>query len=590
MFHGLLLVLVPFLLVFSKKDFDRSFPALLTYWILIHLGVNFALQISGQFNYAGIITFHTIIALIIIFKFSLGLKSPFALETDQIKEGIAVSVVMLAAFICLLQVHYFYSGVYTSVQYHLIVPKVPMQYAYPYFADEWNAVAMIRRLFETEGLPVVNPYFSYPVNFINFELFFHSFIAGFFLLLNLDPVTGYAKLAIGFGIIIIMLCYLILRKSKVSRLSAMVGSLSVLFITNGANLPGLWNLMPVTLGVIGLLLSIYFFVCQKIKQVGVCLFLMLLFYPPLFAVCFFPLSCAFLFKLKEGKRLVLYFGLIALSVALVLSVIVCASASLGSDLFGHVWSNILFLTGTKGSNPYFNPLWIIPIPVMILATFGIKEGFRRAVAIPFLLYVLIFFWLVYSQTLYRFMIEYARVVYVAAVMMCLLAGFGYDWILQKVEGQGFGKKTLKGCLALITFVIFLYGALHYTSGQNWKKLILKKVNSSEYFLPAPVANRYLHEDDLRIFSVLTKKRFLSLPWKGTVIGSATDNSPATTKEGTISVNSRILNEFIKGDCDQRWRMAYDLNLDYVYLPEFQCPDFKAIEQSREGLILYRFER
>ena len=101
----------------------------------------------------------------------------------------------------------------------------------------------------------------------------------------------------------------------------------------------------------------------------------------------------------------------------------------------------------------------------------------------------------------------------------------------------------------------------------------------------------LTKDDLRIFENIKNAKFLSIPWKSTVIGTATNNYPIVTKEGTISMsNENLVNVFFNEDCIGKNNIAESLKIDYVYLPEFYCPGFEKIDKSEEGLILYKYKK
>lgn len=50
----------------------------------------------------------------------------------------------------------------------------------------------------------------------------------------------------------------------------------------------------------------------------------------------------------------------------------------------------------------------------------------------------------------------------------------------------------------------------------------------------------------------------------------------------------IINDFVNADCIGKINIAENLKIDYVYLYDFNCPEFKEVDKSKEGFYLYKF--
>ena len=82
---------------------------------------------------------------------------------------------------------------------------------------------------------------------------------------------------------------------------------------------------------------------------------------------------------------------------------------------------------------------------------------------------------------------------------------------------------------------------------------------------------------------------MSIPWKGLVIGVATENYPLETKESTITNQFVRHSEFVKAECDEKLKIAKEQGIDYVYSWGFNCTGFKEVGKSEENLVLYGVE-
>ena len=124
---------------------------------------------------------------------------------------------------------------------------------------------------------------------------------------------------------------------------------------------------------------------------------------------------------------------------------------------------------------------------------------------------------------------------------------------------------------------------------KWQELILYDKDTETIFWPSAPANQYLQKEDLEVFKNITGKRFLSHYWKGTVLGIATDNYPACTKAGTITINKDLFRSFISSNCYEKTQIALTNDLDYVYSASMKCPDFNLVSKGAENFYLYKFD-
>ena len=594
---GLILLLIPFLLVIKFKSKKIGFFYILSFLIAFHLVLAVLAQVFHVFSYNVVIGVNLFIAFVVLAKTNF--KELFE-NIKKIKIDLVLIFVIVVLFIQLFFVHYNYTGkVTTMIEPYGEVENI--KYNYPYFSDEWSAVSLIKYSISTGNLPLVNPLW-YNTPFPNFELPFHSFASEIILLLDLNPLTQYSLLHIFSGILICVLVYFILRFNKVRKLPAAIASLCVLYIINGANLPGLWTFIPLIMGIISMLLSFLFMSLNKRGMILVTTFLALIFYPPLFVFCslslIFYLIFADISKKEKIKFIEIYFLIIVL-VGLFISFFIYFFSNFTefssytklkifyNDFFK---GKIFYETFTQNAIPDFSIWKVIPIPVLFLSIFGIFKFFKKKLWLISPIFIGLVYWFFYSRVLFRFIIEYERVVLVTSILIVLLSGFGLNYLIGYLRKFELIRryKILQISMILILF-LFLISSFSYTKRDNWQELKLYPIESDRFFNPASPANNYLHEDDLRLFSGIKGKRFLSVPWKGTVVGVSTDNYPLETKPATITNAIFGYRDFMNADCETKVKIIQDYQIDYIYSLEFNCEGFELKGVSEEGFSLYKFK-
>lgn len=539
-----------------------------------------------------------------------GFTPKYMVNFDLKRLDLAVFAVIIISVLSLYQVHFNYTGKFSMAndrlfEYH---QAKNMTYIYPYFSDEWYAVALSKN-------PLKNPFNGQ--FFTNPELASHSFLAAITAVFGLNLLASYTALSIIFNTLLIVLAYFFMRRCNLPKIISAISALSILYITSASNLPGIWNLIPVTFGIIFSLAGFCFMpdvsqnmparfvlptrlfarsarsgsphpnpAARKHILLGPILagILVFLFYPPL--IVFYGLGILVYFLDKQRLKInlikILKYFIIFLSIFAVLAIVLMLSPA--AKPIRYVFSNLFYDSFTGDFVPYFNPVYIIPLWAIIFAFLGLKTAFKQKKWLVSQIVLGVIFWLIYSFSTLRFIIGFERVVYFTSILVVLIAAFGMNEAIKRLPGLKYA-----GYAALILFLLFVP---FYTQSENWRKLVLRNSKIQADSIPMAPANNYLTSEDLRIFKNIKQKKFFSIPWKGTVIGIATGNYPVLTKGGTITMgaeNPIIYQQFMEADCAKKAQIAKEREVEYVYSMPFDCPKFEEIDQSTEGFVLYKLK-
>lgn len=586
---GIIVLILPFLLIDKYKEQKGGFFYVLSWVIGFQLCLSVILQALGVFryNYVIIANFFFLGALVLIRK-GENVKSAFV-RIKNVKIDWILIISLAIVLISLYQVHNHYTGTVSTLGEGYKEVSA-MSYKYPYFSDEWSAVSLIDYSLSSGKLPFVNPLIENS-KFGNFEFVFHSFLSGIFMTLGLSPLTTYWVLALLFGLMLCLGVYFLLVYNDVSKPVAGISAIAVSLITNSANLPGMWYLLPLTVGLMCLLLGFVFISLRNVKFSVFLGFLTLLFYPPLFLL-YTPAFLLFIYKSIMDKRdkvryIIYYFGSV-LAVFLALSIKLFLTSKSVSAVFSTIWSKFFYPTFTSNAIPSYAIWKVIPLIVILFSIWGIYTSFKSKKWIVVPVFIGLSFWVLYSFVLWRFLIEYQRVVFATSILLIVFAGFGLEDCIQRFKV--FDSKTVKNILFVVIFVLLIFNSFSYTQSDKWQSLTLHSLNGQGMVKPAAPANAYLTESDLDVFKGITGKRFLSPPWKGLVIGVATKNYPLETKPSTITVSKVIYSSFMESNCTKKSEIALKNKIDYIYSPSFDCSGFIWVNKSSEGFVLYKVQK
>ncbi|NCT54403.1 hypothetical protein GW758_00385 [Candidatus Falkowbacteria bacterium] len=585
---GTILLVFPFFLIFYFKNKKEGFITILVANTLLHLVISILAQFFHFFHYPIILSLVLLTNLAIAY-WAIKNKNK---ANFKIKFNIFAFLAALIILFELFSVHYFFTGEVSTIKGNKDVANV--FYPYPYSPDDWAGVAFTTYAINNNNLPTTNPLIDGPdhYNFRNIFVGFFALLAQIFLIINIQPIFGFPILAVYSGFLVCFLVYLFLKSAKVKEFPALIAALSLPWVINSSKLPGIWYLFPFIGGTIFFLAALIALNLKKNKLAIVSSLLSILLYPPLIMFIAPALLVYFLSdKNLNWKNFLKIILSTLLGIIVIAALIFLVQVDNAKDLVNLFFESLIRPNNEGGISS--REIWrVIPVILLPLAFFGLSVIKKKKLwyfATP--LAIGLVYWLVYSFSPKFLVIDYARTAVITAYLIIITAGFGIDelskQILKKYE---FSEST---SLMIKNLIIFLFAliAIFYTRYGAWKHIKLTYETAlGEVVAPfdAP-ANHYLHPDDLRIFQNIKNTRFLSQPWKGLVIGVATNNYPMHAKGATITNFYHPYYFFSDGNCDYKKSVAEDMNIKYVYLPKFNCPNFIFLDKSSEDIYLYKFQ-
>jgi len=589
---GILLVIFPFLLVFSFSDRLKGILVMSVVSIGFAICVPVLTETLHIFGYASMCILYAVFDAI-VFIFFLKRKGAISGIKIYIPFIVALAIVSYE----LVSVHYGYTGqVETSNGVSTVIDD---SYAYPQFSDEWVEAAIVSHAIETHSLPMTNP-LAHGSPMPNLLLPFDSLIAGSFVLFGLSPISDFAILAILFGLAASVSLYIAGRCWGIGRFACTLSMLAIPFLTNSANLPGVWFLVPYIAATAPFFLMLAFLGKKDYVWATAAAFLSLVIYPP-FAVfiaptlligVFFELRGQLLDKMKASLPFLWPFA-----AGLLIGAILLLIKSSPSVALSYIQNAIFHASLDPGIPSY--AIWnVIPdfvFPFIIIGFISIIK--RRAFSVAAGTIVGITYWIAYAYYSNVIIIEYPRIVMITSLILLLVASFGFDSFLLYFDRRlrlaypPRAVSLIKALAASATLVIFGIGVFWYPFNQKWQTFftLIRNEYGTILIMPSLPINRYLAPRELSVWQGIHGANFTAPPWKGLVIGAATGNYPLESKPSTITVKTMPYAEFISADCAGKDALARRYSISYAYSPPFECPGFVDIKESSEGLHLYRYD-
>lgn len=589
-FLGIFILIFPYFLLFYTKNTRVSFLYIFSIQILFHLTIALLSQYFYFFNYQ-IILLINIIATIAILLYLIFNRNK---ANFNIKINWKLAIAVLIVFFELFSVNFLYTGTINTINGHQQVKN--FSNPYPYFSDEWAGVSIINHTIQNKNLATVNPLVEAGKegrDFSNIFIAFYALLAEIILLINIPTIFAIVPISILTGILICYFVYLFLKTAKVNENVAIVSMLTVPWIVNSAKLPGIWYLFPFILGAILLLVSLVSINLKQRRLTLISSLSSLFIYPP-FIVLVFPLLFVELIlkNRKNFKKISENLFYIFISILFITVLIFILQAKQIDDLILKLTDSLIRITN-EGTIPHRYIWQVVPAATLPFAIWGIFiAGKNKYFSFFTLLLIGLTYWISYHFIYKCFIIDYARISAFTSYLIIISFGLGLNetikWIQKKYNFLN--DKIISRNITIIFFSFFIIMSLFYTRVDGWKniKYIYKKEFSVfERPIEAP-ANNYLNKTDLELFKNIQESTFISIPWKGLVIGAATKNYPVITKASTLSTFALRYETFEMSHCYDKDFYARYFDIDYAYIPKIDCPKFfQEIGRGEEGLYLYK---
>lgn len=589
-FLGTILLLSPLLLVFYFKNRTLGFLYVLTGAAIFHILLALLAQYFHFFTYPAILSINVM--------FIASAITGLIVKKKKISFNFKVNwLLIFAALIIIFElysVHYFYTGKVNTIDGN--IPGHQVFNPYPNFSDEWAGVSFTTYSIDNNALPTVNPLIDDGFGHDRFRNIFIAFFAGLaeiFLILNIAPLFGFPIIAIATGAIVCYLIFLFLRSVRVSFLASLVGALCLPWITTSTNLPSIWYLFPFIGGTISYLTSLIAINYEDNRLAIVSGLVSLLLYPPLIVLVAPALFLYFIYSRPISFKNI--FSVIGFSIGLVVliaGIIFLVQPLSASNLLNFFFES-LWRINLDGCIPA-RPIWhIIPFFLLPLAALGLYSAIKKKLWVLALsIFIALAFWIFYVYSPKFLIIDYARIAGIASYLLMISIGLGVEiifvWLRKKFKFLDRPENWFN--VSLIILAVFMACAFFYTRREAWQHIVLRFDTPDGIWIKptnAPI-NNFLNQDDLDLFKGLYHQRFLSIPWKGLVIGAATSNYPLDAKPSIITNRVISYDYFLPLNCDDKVAEAIKYKISYIYSDRFNCQNFIEMGHSRERLYLYKF--
>ena len=407
---GLIFFIVPFFLVLRFEDKFKGFLYVSLGWILFQISIALLTQYFGVFTYgvvAGINLIGTVASVIAFWRTPQIARVPHNPEKPStsrtssrfssglwiIKKNWIVGVAFAIVFFELFSVHYFYTGIVSTINGFETVSQ--NSYNYPFFSDEYVGVALAEYSIRSHSLPLVDP-LNANAPFANMLFVFFSVTAELLLLFGMNPLTGYPIFALVAGLVICLLSYIYLRRLRVSAFPASIAVMTVPLIINGANLPGIWFYLPFILGFVIFLLGLLAFGLRDGRDQNrffiIASVISLVIYPPMI-VFIVPVAIVIFRNYKTT---------VTRSIVAVVLILVAVLSALEIP-FIKTGVSFIFRNNLVGGIPSF-PIWIVMpwfiLPFALLGMWRLLKSKRYE--LPAAVVVGLAFWVAYRLHYERF--------------------------------------------------------------------------------------------------------------------------------------------------------------------------------------------